>query len=78
MRVKLLVGITVPLVFSSTPATAFGVLSLIGGIAAAVGAAGSTALSSVGVGPAGQSGASSADKVRKCRFSRGQHAGCWA
>jgi hypothetical protein len=58
MRVKLLVGIAVPLVFSSAPAMAFGVLGLLGSIAGlAVGAAGGTALSSGGVGPAGQSGA---------------------
>jgi len=58
VRVKLLIGIAVPLVFASAPALAFGVLGLIGGIAAAaVGAAGGTALSSRGVGPAGQSGA---------------------
>ena len=58
MRFKLLVGIAVPLVFASAPAMAFGVLGLIGGIAAAaVGAAGGTALSSGGVGPPGQFGA---------------------
>src|SRR5918998_5429882 len=58
MRVKLLIGIAVPLVFASAPAMAFGVLGLIGSVAGlAVGAAGGAALSSGGVGPAGQSGA---------------------
>jgi hypothetical protein len=58
MRVKLLIGIAVPLVFASAPAMAFGLLGLIGSVAGlAVGAAGGAALSSGGVGPAGQSGA---------------------
>ena len=58
MRVKLLIGIAAPLVFASAPAMAFGLLGLIGSVAGlAVGAAGGTALSSGGVGPAGRPGA---------------------
>jgi hypothetical protein len=69
MRVKLLIGIAVPLLFTSAPAQAFGVLGLIGGIAAAaVGAAGGTALSSNGVGPAGQSGATSFSRAPGGQF----------
>jgi hypothetical protein len=58
MRIKLLIGIAVPLVFASPPAMAFGVLGLFGSIAGlAVGTAGGAALSSSGIGPAGQPGA---------------------
>lgn len=58
MGVKLVAGIALPLIFASAPAMAFGLLSLITSIAGvAVGAAGGTALSSSGVGPAGQPGA---------------------
>jgi hypothetical protein len=58
MRIKLLIGTAVPLILVSAPAMAFGVLGLIGSIAGlAVGAAGGTALSSSGVGPAGWPGA---------------------
>lgn len=58
MRVKLLIGIAVPLALASAPAMAFGWLGLIGSVAGlAVGAAGGAALSSSGAGPAGQPGA---------------------
>jgi hypothetical protein len=60
MRVKLLIGLTVPLVLASAPAMAFGLLGLIGSIAgAAIGTAGAAALSSTGTGLAGQPGATS-------------------
>lgn len=60
MRVKLLIGLAVPLVFASPPAMAFGLLGLIGSIAgAAIGTGGGAALSSVGSGPAGHPGATS-------------------
>jgi hypothetical protein len=50
----------VPLILVSAPAMAFGLLGLIGSVAGlAVGAAGGTALSSSGVGPAGRPGATS-------------------
>jgi hypothetical protein len=58
MRLKLVVAVTLPLVFASAPAMPFGLLPLVGSIAGlAVGAAGGAALSSSGVGPAGQPGA---------------------
>jgi hypothetical protein len=58
MRVKLLIGIAVPLILVSAPAMAFGLLGLIGSVAGlAVGAAGGASLSASGVGPAGRPGA---------------------
>jgi hypothetical protein len=65
MRVKLLIGIALPMMLASAPAMAFGLLGFVNAVAGlAVGAAGGAALSSSGVGPAGQPGATPLSPTR--------------